>query len=75
MTPHRHLIGRMGGINPTGHDSSINLASGLTAVIFDTGALMSISNNKAGCPYGIEPCDVELQGIGSGLGVKGKGKV
>ena len=56
-------------------DSSINLASGLTAVIFDTGASMSISNDKADFPYGIEPCNVDLQGIGSGLHVKGKGKV
>ncbi len=56
-------------------DSSIYLASGLTAVIFDTGASMSISNNKADFPYGIEPCNVDLQGIGSGLHVKGKGKV
>ena len=42
-------------------DSSINLASGLTAVIFDTGALMSISNNTANFPYAIEPCNVDLQ--------------
>ena len=47
-------------------DSSINLASGLTAVIFDTGASMSITNNKADFLYGIEPCNVDLQGIGSG---------
>ena len=36
-------------------DSSINLASGLTVVIFDTGASWIISNNKADFPYGIEP--------------------
>ena len=56
-------------------NSSIYLASGLMAVIFDTGALTSISNNKADFPYGIEPCNIDLQGIGSGLHVKGKGKV
>ena len=36
---------------------------------------MSISNNEKDFPDGIEPCDIELQGIGSGLRVKGKGKV
>ena len=45
-------------------DSSINLASGLTAVILDTDF-----------PDGIEPCEAELQGIGAGLRVRGKGKV
>ena len=56
-------------------DSSINLVSGLTAIIFDTGASVSISNNAADFPDGIEPCEAELQGIGAGLRVKGKGKV
>ena len=56
-------------------DSSIYLASGLTAVIFDTGASMSISNNAADFPDGIEPCEAKLKGIGAGLRVRGKGKV
>ena len=42
-------------------DSSINLASVLTAIIFDTGASISISNNAADFPDGLEPCDAELQ--------------
>ena len=53
-------------------DSSINLASGLTTIIFNTGASISISNNAADFPGGIEPCEAELQGIGAGLHVKGK---
>ena len=48
-------------------DSSIYLASGLTAVIFDTGASISISNNAADFPDGIEPCEAKLQGIDAGL--------
>ena len=36
---------------------------------------MSISNNERNFPDGYEPSDIELQGIGSGLRVKGKGKV
>ena len=55
-------------------DSLIYLASGLTAVIFDAGASISISNNAADFPDGIEPCEAELQGIGAGLSVRGKGK-
>ena len=56
-------------------EDAVYLASGLWTIIIDTGASLSISNNKNNFPEGIEPCDIELQGIGSGLHVKGKGKV
>ena len=56
-------------------EDAVYLASGLRTIIIDTGASLSISNNEKDFPDGIEPCDIELQGIGSGLRVKGKGKV
>ena len=38
-------------------DSSIYLASGLTAVIFDTGASISISNNaRPNCKESVQVC-------------------
>jgi len=54
---------------------ALYLASGLRLVIIDTGASLSISNNPNDFPDGFEPCDIKLQGIGSGLRVMGKGKV
>jgi len=53
----------------------VYLASGLRTIIIDTGASLSISNHERDFFDGYEPCDIELQGIGSGLRVKGKGKV
>eukprot|EP00816_Leptocylindrus_hargravesii_P011530 CAMPEP_0196808792 /NCGR_PEP_ID=MMETSP1362-20130617/8788_1 /TAXON_ID=163516 /ORGANISM="Leptocylindrus danicus, Strain CCMP1856" /LENGTH=137 /DNA_ID=CAMNT_0042183263 /DNA_START=218 /DNA_END=627 /DNA_ORIENTATION=+ len=53
----------------------IYLASGLRTIIIDTGASLSISDDERDFPDGYESCDIVLQGIGSGLRVKGKGKV
>ena len=51
----------------------ICLAPALIAIIFDTGASMSISGELKNFPYGIEKFCTTLQGIGSGLKVTGKG--
>ena len=47
----------------------ICLASTLIAIIFDTGASISISDESKDFPYGIEKCCTTLQRIGSGLKV------
>ena len=51
----------------------ICLASALIAIIFDTGASMSIFGKLTDFPYGIEKRCMTLQGIGSDLTVTGKG--
>ena len=45
----------------------ICLASTLIAIIFDTGASMSISGELKDFPYGIEKCCTTLQGLGLAL--------
>ena len=54
-------------------DVPICLASAMIAIIFDTGASMSISGEEKDFPYGVEKCSIKLQGIGSGILVTGKG--
>mmetsp|Transcript_5095 Transcript_5095/g.7634 ORF Transcript_5095/g.7634 Transcript_5095/m.7634 type:complete len:186 (-) Transcript_5095:709-1266(-) len=56
-------------------ESAMYLASGLRTIITDTGASLSISNDPRDFPNGCKPCEIELQGIVSGLKVKGKGMV
>ena len=56
-------------------EDAVYLASGLRPIFVDTGASLSISNDENDFADGYEPCNIELQGIGSGLRVKGKGKV
>jgi len=48
-------------------ESVLYLASGLRIIFIDTGASLSFSNNPNDFPDGFESCDIELQGIGSGL--------
>ena len=56
-------------------DVPICLASAMIAIIFDTGASMSISGEEKDFPYGVEKCSIKLQGIGSGILVTGKGVI
>ena len=51
----------------------ICLASVMIAIIFDTGASMSISGEEKDFFYGFEKCSIKLQGIRSGILVTGKG--
>ena len=51
---------------------TICLALAMIAIIFDTGASMSISGELKDFPYGFEKCSAMLQRIGSDLWVKGK---